>query len=165
MKDIKKNPEIIKLQERASKSSIVLSGFVGESPKGVIRLFQGSDISQCIDVLETDIDEFDQDEDSGLTHLYIKSSAIVDIVSTRKAPVSVVVFLDNNPDGGVEKTCLEKRVDKCNDDPLITDKTLCDKKEYQKTLSLLCDLFGDPSERVGIDNLIRLATTQVRSVR
>lgn len=166
MKDLKKNLDITRLQERASKSSIALSGFIGESPKGVIRLFQGSDISQYIDIAESDIDEFDQNSDSGITHLYLKSSAIVDVVSTRKVPASIVVFLDNAPDGGTEKTCLQKRIDNCKKDPLVHDKSTCDNEKYQGTLQLLCDLFGDPAERGGIDRLIQLfATNQVNSIR
>lgn len=155
MKDLKKNPEVTKLQERGSKSLIMLSGFVGNSPEGVVRLFQGTDISQSIDIPESSIDEFEQDTDSGMTHLYVKSNAIIEVVSTRKVPISIV-FTDDKPDGGVEKTCLDKRIDNCKNDPLVHDKSFCTSNSGKHVFKTLCDLLGDPPEEPEEDDIGRL---------
>jgi hypothetical protein len=154
MKELKPHPRLSMLHERfgGQASAITLSGFVGPSSTGIVRLFPTPSVSDCIEVPETAILHFEQDDISGLTELFVDPSVIVTVVSTRKVPLVALALRqqDDRPDGGDNgggsvKSCLEKRIEKCKSDPTVHDKTFCDSEKGKHVFQLLCDLFGEPS--------------------
>lgn len=155
MKKLKPHPRLKKLDERfgSNASAIALSGFVGPSPEGVVRLFSTPSGGECVDVPQAAILDFEQADESSPTELFVDPSAIVTIVSTAKVPIVALALRvkDGGPgDGGVGKSCLDKRIESCKKDPTVKNKDFCDSKEGKQLFKFLCDQFGDPKEPSGI---------------
>jgi len=130
-----------------NRPAVALGGFVAPSPAGTVRLCPSQSLGDCIDIPEESVLRFEQDADSGVTHLFVDFTAVVSVVATRSYPISALVAprLDNDPDAGAGKTCTEKRQEKCRSDPTVSNKDFCDSPEGERTFKLLCDLFGDPA--------------------
>lgn len=149
MKKPKLHPRLVMLDERfgSHASALTLSGFVGPSAEGVVRIFSTPNGGECIEISESAIVHYEQPDASGPTELFIEPSAMVTVVSTRKVPIVALALRrqDGGPgDAGPEKTCVEKRIEKCKSDPLVKDKSFCDSETAKSQFQLFCDLFGDP---------------------
>ena len=146
------HPRLVLLTERFSDetAAINLRGFIAPSAKGTVRLSPSpSSLSEYIEIPEKALLHSEQDED-GATELFIEPTALVSVVSVQKLPLQSALRLrDGGPDAGPEKSCLEKRIEKCKSDPTVGNKTFCDSAEGKRVFQLLCDLFGDPKFRFG----------------
>ncbi len=126
-------------------NALTLSGFVGPSAEGVVRIFPTPNGGEYIDIPESAIVHYEQPDVSGPTELFMEPNVIVTVVSVRKVPIlALALQQDGGPDGGGEKTCVEKRIEKCKSDPTVADKSFCDSEKGKHVFQLLCDLFGDP---------------------
>ncbi len=149
MPKITPHPKLVSLGQKPPNDAIPFSGFVAPSRDGVVRLCEDLTGSRYIDFREKDVIDSAQDEGTGQTELLINPFSIVTVVSAVKAPLLSTLARSRpdgeSPDGGTGKTCVEKRIEKCKNDP-ERNPTFCDSEEARNLFNLLCSVFGAPTD-------------------
>lgn len=149
MQKPKPHPKPTLLHERfgTRASAIVLRGYAGPSPEGTVRLFESPNGGDAVEIPQNAIQHCEQEDETEPAELYVDPWTVVTAVSVRKVPLTALAMKqkDAGPDGaGTGKSCLEKRIEKCKNDPDVKDKSVCESDELKRVFRLLCSLFGDP---------------------
>jgi hypothetical protein len=114
--DPKPHPTLEALAERGSRSAVPLTGYVGPSPAGSIRIYARLDVPHYVELANDDCARAETDPESGLTTLWVSPSTSVDIVRVESKTVAAVKK-DNDPDGGGKSTdlekCIQDSIDRC----------------------------------------------------
>ncbi len=150
MKAPKIHPQLAKLHDQLGRhpGAVALSGYVGPSSDGYVRVYPSADLSTFVEIPEAAVLHHEQEDEEAETELYIDPLAVVTVTSTQSVPLIVLALrqADDTPDGGDgEKSCLETRIEKCKRDPMRNPE-FCDSERGKRLLQLLCDLLGDPPQ-------------------
>lgn len=126
-------------------NALTLSGFVGPSAEGLVRLFSTPNGQECLEIPETAILHYDQDDASGPTKLSIDPSVTVTVITTRKVPLMALARRLKADGGGTGTSCIDKRIERCKSDPDVHNKAYCDSEEARRLFDFFCGVLGNPS--------------------
>lgn len=153
MEKLTVHPRLAMRQERfgSNGSAFSLTGYIGPAPAGLVRLFSTPNTGEYIELPESAVVHAEQDSATLQVELLVNPMTILTAVSVAKMPLAALARQQQGggPDAGTPKTCLEKRVEKCKNDPTVSNKAFCDSESGKHVFQLLCDLFGDPKTPAG----------------
>lgn len=134
---------------------ISLSGYIGVSEAGVIRLHPSLSQDEFLEIPEASVVDTAENADLGVTTVRVRADAFVFVVSRRLFPLVGLLLptphcdakVDNPPigGGGGVSQCVQARIDKCKTDPMTKDPSVCTRPDMINTFKVLCDMLGSPT--------------------